>query len=77
MERPYANHAGDSGVVAYELRDDGIVVRFRESGDRYLYTDELPGRVEVATMMRLAAEGRGLCTYISRHVKGRYAAKLG
>jgi hypothetical protein len=71
----YRNRSGESGVVAYELRHDGIVVVFR-NGMTYLYDYRSTGRAHVDRMKRLAASGRGLSTYISRRVGARYAARL-
>nr|WP_241018326.1 hypothetical protein [Paraburkholderia sp. Tr-20389] len=66
--------SGRSGVVAYELSEAGIRVKFSD-GDLYLYDYVLPGQEEVEEMKRLAVAGRGLSTYISQVVKGRYARK--
>ena len=74
MQR-YADRSRRSGVVAYEILHDGIVVRFRD-GEDYLYTDEATGAEHVAEMKRLARQGRGLATYINKHVRARYAKKL-
>lgn len=74
--KPYKNLQGDSGVLAYEAGRDYIKIKFRP-GEVYLYTNAATGAHHIAQMKKLAAEGRGLSTYISRHVKDRYAAKLG
>jgi len=74
MER-YRDLTGDSGVLAYETGDDYIKIRFR-GGDIYLYTNAITGQRNIEQMKRLAAKGRGLSTFISQHVKDRYAAKL-
>jgi len=74
MQR-YANRSGQSGVVAYELGADAITVKFT-GGDRYLYTQDSAGAVHIARMRELAENGRGLSTYISQHVRDRYARKL-
>lgn len=74
MER-YKNLSGNSGVVAYAIVDDGILVQF-EDGAIYLYTDQSAGRSRIQEMQALAAAGRGLSSYISRHVREAYAAKL-
>lgn len=74
MQR-YANRSGHSGVVAYELGADSITVKFT-GGDRYLYTQDSAGAVHIARMRELAENGRGLSTYISQHVRDRYARKL-
>lgn len=75
MQR-YANRSGRSGVRAYEIGDDSITVEF-SGGERYEYTAHSAGAAHLARMRALAQEGRGLSTYISRHVRERYARKLG
>jgi hypothetical protein len=74
MQR-YANRSGHSGVVAYELGADSITVKFT-GGDRYLYDVGSTGADHIARMRELAREGHGLSTYISQHVRERYARKL-
>ena len=74
MQR-YANRSGDSGVVAYALGQDSITVKFI-GGDRYEYTEDSAGVEHIARMRERAANGRGLSTYISQHVRDRYARKL-
>ena len=75
MER-YGNLSGDSGVVAYELADRSIKVRFR-GGRTYLYTYESAGGDSVEQMKKLAAAGRGLSSYISRVVRNGYERQVG
>lgn len=74
MQR-YLNRSGESGILAYEIGDDSIVIRF-ETGT-YLYNYDKPGEGHVEQMKRLAKEGRGLATYVSRHVRENFAAKVG
>ena len=71
----YKNLSTDSGVTAYEIRDDSIVVDFK-SGDKYLYSYGIPGKYAVEAMKVLATKGIGLSTYISKAIRGRYAQKL-
>jgi len=68
----YLDLSGDSGVVAYELRPDAIKVKFRGSDRVYVYSHASAGATHVARMKRLAEAGKGLSTYISRHVHDRY-----
>lgn len=75
MER-YANLEGDSGVLAYEIGADYIKVQFR-GGTTYVYDSANPGDIHVRHMQELARAGRGLSTYISRHVRNAYARKEG
>jgi hypothetical protein len=70
----YGNRAGNSGVVAYEIRPDGIRVKFID-GRIYTYTYRSAGRGNVERMKLLARSGRGLSGFISTHVKNRYAAR--
>ena len=71
---PYKNLGGDSGIVAYETGPDCITVQFHDGG-RYLYTYESAGRHNVEHMKMLAANGRGLATFINTAVRHRYASK--
>ena len=74
MER-YRNLSGDSGVRAYELRVDGLVVEF-VNGSAYFYTGASAGKERIAEMRRRARAGRGLSTYISQVVREGYARQL-
>lgn len=71
---PYS-HRDEAGVVAYALLPDAIVVRFR-GGVTYLYGARHPGAAHVQAMKQLACAGRGLSSYISRHVRNDYEAQL-
>ncbi|MDR5738691.1 MULTISPECIES: hypothetical protein [unclassified Caballeronia] len=71
--KPYRNLAGNSGVSAFEILNDGIRVRFA-NGVTYLYDYGTPGRAHVERMKRYARAGRGLSSYISQE-HPPYAAK--
>lgn len=71
----YRNLNGKSGVYAYELGNDNIIVQFSD-GATYLYNHSMPGNSDVEYMKRLAVNGSGLNSYISTNVRKRYAAKL-
>lgn len=73
MQR-YGNQSGSSGVVAFELGEEFIDVKFR-SGEIYHYTSRRPGFRDVAHMKELALRGEGLSTFISRHIRTRYESK--
>jgi hypothetical protein len=73
--RPYENLSGKSGVTAYKIGDTFIIVEFRD-GSAYSYTNSTTGISNIEIMKRLAAKGSGLSTFISRHVKDKYAEKL-
>jgi hypothetical protein len=66
---------GDSGIAAYEIGPGWIKIRFTDGGT-YLYDDSAPGAVHVREMQRLAQSGEGLNTYINKHVRENYAARL-
>jgi len=74
MQR-YRNLNGNSGVLAYEIEEDSIKVKF-SGGDVYLYTVASTGRDNIEAMKALAVAGRGLSTFISRYVREEYASKL-
>jgi hypothetical protein len=71
----YKNLAGDSGVAAYATTDESITVHFQD-GSAYRYTNASAGRWNVDRMKALADHGRGLNTFITAHVKDKYAAKV-
>jgi hypothetical protein len=74
MER-YKNIQGNSGIASYSIGRDSIIVAFL-GGHTYKYTNGVTGKEHIKNMQQLAREGKGLATYISRHVKNRYAEQL-
>ena len=74
MER-YKNHNGHSGVTAYSFGDDHITVQFT-NGTIYLYDYRSTGRDNVEQMKKLAADGRGLSTFIAQHVRNHFGKQL-
>jgi hypothetical protein len=74
MER-YKNLSGNSGVARFGIGPDSIAVEFN-GGDTYLYDHEVPGKVHVERMKRLAKEGAGLSGYIAKHVRERYSRQI-
>ncbi len=73
--QPYLDPDGNSGIAAYELGDDWIIIKFK-SGSRFLYNTQSCGAENIAQMKKLAVLGNGLQSYINLKVKKRYAAKL-
>jgi hypothetical protein len=71
--KPYKNLAGNSGVVAYETGNESIKVEF-SNGEVYTYTYKSAGQSNVERMKILARNGRGLSTFISKVVRGRFAS---
>lgn len=74
MQR-YRNLGGNSGVVAFEHSKNSIKVRFHD-GSEYLYDIQSAGSGNILQMIALAERGWGLNSFISRHVKKGYAARL-
>lgn len=70
----YRNLNGDSGVTHYAIGADFIAVQFQDPSV-YIYDYLRPGRPHVEEMKVLATAGRGLGTYISRHVRKAFARK--
>jgi hypothetical protein len=71
----YANRTGQSGVRQFAIGPEAILIEFA-NGVMYLYDYTTPGERDVERMKALALKGAGLSTYISRHVRDRYAHKL-
>jgi hypothetical protein len=72
----YQNLNGDSGVAAFEIGSDFIVVRFKEGQFKnYTYTYASAGQAAVESLKALALGGKGLNSFIGRHVKKAYAQK--
>lgn len=72
--RTYKDLNGDSGVIAYEYRDDYIRIRFN-TGATYLYTNSSAGVNNINEMKRLADIGNGLNSFINLNVKYKYNRK--
>lgn len=70
MER-YKNLSGQSGVLAYGIGGDYIIVQF-DAGQYtfYKYTYISAGNSAVETMKNLARVGRGLNSYVSTYKPG-------
>ena len=71
MER-YRNSVGDSGVSAYEIGSDYIIVKFSGSSRTYTYSYRKAGRSHVEEMKSLARSGSGFNSYINRYAKYLY-----
>jgi hypothetical protein len=71
--QPYGNQSGNSGIRAFEIGADDVLVQFA-GGKLYRYSAARIGREHIERMKALAQAGRGLATYISQHpaVKNGY-----
>jgi hypothetical protein len=68
----YLNRSGNSGVTYYKIGKDHILVWFIHADKPYLYNYDRPGKEHVERMKALALSGKGLSTYISRHIGENY-----
>ncbi len=67
--------SGNAGVSAYNIIDEGIILKFKD-GSAYLYDYIKPGKEDVENMKILAIAGKGLTTYVNKHVRDNYKEKL-
>lgn len=75
MMQRYADNDGDSGIVAYEIRPDAIVVEFAKGRYRfYEYSYASAGQANVEQMKHLAKAGDGLNAFIIKN-KIKFANK--
>ena len=70
----YKNLSEESGVIAYEIFDEGIRVQFI-SKEIYYYSYDSTGEEHIEKMKELAEKGRGLATYISQHIRKNFEYK--
>lgn len=71
----YHNLSGNSGVSAYQIENDAIIVEFTDGGV-YEYNATAPGIHHIGRMKEFAELGRGLATYINQFVRDNYAKKI-
>ncbi len=71
----YKNKSGNSGIAAYQLLDDGIIIQFNDQS-QYLYNHASCEKKTIQAMKKLAAEGIGLTTYTNQHVREKFAEKI-
>jgi hypothetical protein len=71
----YKNFGGNSNARAYEIENDSIKVQFGD-GSVHLYTYQSAGRNNIEHMKTMVVTGRGLNSFIMRHIRKAYAAKL-
>lgn len=64
----YKNLSGDSGVYAFQIGDDFLVLQFKKGGT-YRYSYGSAGRRNIEQMKVLARRGQGLGTFISKNLK--------
>lgn len=74
MER-YRNLGRNSGIRAYEIRKDSIIIQFSDGGT-YLYNYSSAGSLNIEKMKTLALRGQGLNSFISITIRKKYASKL-
>lgn len=67
----YSNKSGNSGILAYEIRDSQISIKFSD-GSVYHYSYISAGQSNVEQMKKLALQGEGLNSFINTQVKFKY-----
>ena len=65
----YKNLGNDSGVTAFEIGKDYILVQFKNHTYEYNYIT--PGEVHTNNMKSLARRGKGLNGYINKYVRAK------
>ena len=71
----YSNLSNVSGVLAYQLGDDYIIVQFKTGQYMfYKYTNTSASKSVIEILKNLAQQGRGLNSYISTNKPG-YSSK--
>lgn len=71
----YKNYNKNSGIHSYEIRPGSIIIKFTD-GEVYLYTYASTGKQKINQMQQLAKAGKGLSTFINRHVREKYEKKI-
>ena len=71
----YKNLSGDSTVAKFEVKKDGIKVRFTDH-TVYRYTNQSAGPENISKMKTLASAGKGLGTFIKSTVADRFQRKI-
>jgi len=71
----YKNVDGSSGVLAFDIGLDIIIVAFK-NGNIYEYTSLSTGKQNLNRMAQLARSGSGLHYFINKHVRKKYARKI-
>lgn len=74
--KPYKALHGTSGVVHYATGEDFILIVFQQRREVYVYTDLVTGKNNVDEMKKLAGEGKGLSSFISKKREVNYAHTL-
>ena len=74
--QPYANLSGQSGVKAYQIGSNYIIVEFKFGRETfYKYTYSSASNASVEHMKNLAIHGRGLNTFVSTKPQPNYFSK--
>jgi len=66
---------GDTGISHYEILEDGVILKFHDRDDLYLYNYSRPGKTHVEQMIKYAKKDLELNSYVNRHVRDNYADK--
>ena len=73
--KTYENVGGDSTIVAFDIGDDSIKVKYTD-GSVYLFTYQSAGSTNVEQMKKYANFGHGLNGFIRRFVGMELGSRL-
>ena len=59
-------NSAKSNIVSYQITSDTITILFKD-GHMYLYSNVISGRQNVETMKKMANQGSGLSSFISKN----------
>jgi hypothetical protein len=68
----YKNLGLDSDVESYQIFENLIKVKFKDTIKIYTYSDKRATKFHVDNMKKLAIAGEGLNSYINKYVKFLY-----
>lgn len=65
----------NNGIAEFAIFEDGLILKYHDRNDYYLYNYRRPGKLHVNQMKQAALNLKGLNTYINRHVRDKYDDK--
>ncbi len=71
----YQNLSGKSTVATYKIEKDSVTIVFT-SHEKYIYSNQSAGPLNIKKMKDLAIAGKGLGTFIEANLKESFARKI-
>lgn len=72
----YRNLSGHSNVQSYQITTTSVIVMFKVATRLYSYSHASAGAYHVEELKKLAVSGRGLNSYIMKHVRNNYDRQI-